>query len=441
LKKQLKKIVWDWQCTPSNAGQTLNKYSIVALLHKTTELCLSKPDLIANGFKRSGIFPWNPQAPDQTKLLPGTIFQKPTDATLPPEHDSQVDFTPIMDTTPHDMSLSTPLFDTTSEVPVIPAMDTTRQIMFTPELDITPEIMVTQEMDTTTQVMVSPVLETEPQDMAISELNTTAEPMDSLELDTTVQSMATSDTETTSQIMATSEMDTTPQSQVMFNPEMDATPEFVSVLAAAPQMESTPKPYWQGKTQTCLNCNRRILQRFFDNHQLSCQVVVASPAVGESSQSKQGTKLDTIPEFSLDDRTTHLNKFEVLLLNPTQVQEFNKLFSAKKFDVSEPIFHSWLSLKLASIPTEAEALDRILKAHTVGNVPKRKQKRKQNLPTGGARYDPTSPEWVSVLEDQENRKKKTPKKTTQEKRANPKKSGPAKVKNSGAKPTRQNPRI
>ena len=110
--------------------------------HKTTELCLSKPDLIANGFKRSGIFPWNPQAPDQTKLLPGTIFQKPTDATLPPEHDSQVDFTPIMDTTPHDMSLSTPLFDTTSEVPVIPAMDTTRQIMFTPELDITPEIMV-----------------------------------------------------------------------------------------------------------------------------------------------------------------------------------------------------------------------------------------------------------------------------------------------------------
>ena len=223
-------------------------------------------------------------------------------------------------------------------------------------------------------------------------------------------------------------------------PDIDATPECVSVLAAAPQMESTPKPYWQGKTQTCLNCNRRILQRFFDNHQLSCQVVVASPAVGESSQSKQGTKLDTIPEFSLDDRTTHLNKFEVLLLNPTQVQEFNKLFSAKKFDVSEPLFHSWLSLKLASIPTEAEALDRILKAHTVGNVPKRKQKRKQNLPTG-ARYDPTSPEWVSVLEDQENRKKKTPKKTTQEKRANPKKSGPAKVKNSGAKPTRQNPRI
>ena len=40
LKKQLKKLAWDWQCTPSNAGNTLNKYSIVALLHQATELCL-----------------------------------------------------------------------------------------------------------------------------------------------------------------------------------------------------------------------------------------------------------------------------------------------------------------------------------------------------------------------------------------------------------------
>ena len=41
--------MWDWQCTPANVGVTLNKYSIVALLHKTTELCLAKPELIDNG--------------------------------------------------------------------------------------------------------------------------------------------------------------------------------------------------------------------------------------------------------------------------------------------------------------------------------------------------------------------------------------------------------
>ena len=112
------------------------------------------------------------------------------------------------------------------------------------------------------------------------------------------------------------------------------------------------------------------------------------------------------------------------------MQEFNKLFSAKKFAVSEPIFHSWLSLKLASIPTEAEALDRVLKAHTMGNVPKRKQKRNQN---------PTSPEWVSVLEDQESRKKKAPKKTTEGKKSTQKKSGakqPSKVNNSAKKKPR-----
>ena len=56
----------------------MNKYSIVALLHQATELCLEKPDLISNGFKRSGLFPWNVLAPDKSKLLPGSVFVTPT---------------------------------------------------------------------------------------------------------------------------------------------------------------------------------------------------------------------------------------------------------------------------------------------------------------------------------------------------------------------------
>ena len=93
-----------------------------------------------------------------------------------------------------------------------------------------------------------------------------------------------------------------------------------------------------------------------------------------------------ISKFSLDDRITQLNKFEVLLLTLIQVKEFNEVFSAKKLDVKEPLFHSWLTLKLAAIPTESEALERVLKAHTVEKVSKRKQKKSQNLPTGAARY-------------------------------------------------------
>ena len=179
----------------------------------------------------------------------------------------------------------------------------------------------------------------------------------------------------------------------------------------------TPKPYWYKKTQICPTCEKRILKRLFKCHSQSCKPVEApiqsmpedfippSKGSNDSSPPSNGTKLDSVPEFSLDERITHLNKFEVLLLNPTQVKEFNDLYSKKIFDVSEPIFHSWLSLKLASIPTEAEALERVLKAHTVQKIPKRKQKKTQNLPTGTARYDPTSPEWISVLTEQENKKK------------------------------------
>ena len=110
----------------------------------------------------------------------------------------------------------------------------------------------------------------------------------------------------------------------------------------------------------------------------------------------------------MDDRLSQLQKYEVLMLSPNQVKEFTALFEAKQFNIPEPLYHSWLTHKLASIPTESEALNRVLSAHTATQVPKQKTNRKQNLPTAAARYDPTSPEWVAVLEDQENRKKTNP---------------------------------
>ena len=62
------------------------------------------------------------------------------------------------------------------------------------------------------------------------------------------------------------------------------------------------------------------------------------------------------------------------------------------------------------------ALSRVLFSHTASQVPKRKAHRKQNLPAGEASYDPTSPEWVSILEEHENRKKlKVPKKVVKTK--------------------------
>ena len=52
----------------------MNKYTVVVLLHQATENCLAKQGIISNGFRRAGLYPWDPTAPDVSKLLPGTIF-------------------------------------------------------------------------------------------------------------------------------------------------------------------------------------------------------------------------------------------------------------------------------------------------------------------------------------------------------------------------------
>ena len=195
-----------------------------------------------------------------------------------------------------------------------------------------------------------------------------------------------------------------------------------------PPQSYTSGAYWAGYTMNCPNCDRRILNKFNDMHISTCKSVETSqtsnpaapttplPKPIRSKPPENETTLVTVQKFTLDDRLNQLQKYEVLMLTPSQVLEFNSLFSAKKFDIGEPLYHCWLTHKLASIPTEAEALSRVLFSHTASQVPKRKAHRKQNLPAGEARYDPTSPEWVSILEEQENRKKlKVPKKVVKTK--------------------------
>ena len=103
------------------------------------------------------------------------------------------------------------------------------------------------------------------------------------------------------------------------------------------------------------------------------------------------TILKTVPEFSIDERIIQLNKFEVLMLTPLQVKEFNEVFVQKDVVYAEPLFNSWLHLNMSTIPTESESIKRILTAHTYSNVPKRRQARQQNLPKGKVRFDPISP--------------------------------------------------
>ena len=57
-----------------------------------------------------------------------------------------------------------------------------------------------------------------------------------------------------------------------------------------------------------------------------------------------------------------LLQLEALFLIEIQQKNFQQLFDERKFEEPNPVFQSWLPLKFASLPTEAEALKSILKA-------------------------------------------------------------------------------
>jgi hypothetical protein len=99
-----------------------------------------------------------------------------------------------------------------------------------------------------------------------------------------------------------------------------------------------------------------------------------------------------------------------VFLKKIQVKEFEDMFSKKQFkSAKDPLYRAWLHLKFAAAGTETEAIDHLLDSKVANNVPKRKTVRKDYRPKGPARHDPTSPEWVSVLEEQQEKQKTAPK--------------------------------
>ena len=63
LKDVLKKKVTKWQQAHTTF---LTKYTVVPLIHSSVEEILTnRPEVIGNGFRRTGLLPWNPAAVDQ----------------------------------------------------------------------------------------------------------------------------------------------------------------------------------------------------------------------------------------------------------------------------------------------------------------------------------------------------------------------------------------
>ena len=73
LKSHLRRALYQWH--QENVGSSINRYSVVPLLYQATEYILrEKPMLIGNGFSKAGMFPWNPNAVDKSRMKPSSIF-------------------------------------------------------------------------------------------------------------------------------------------------------------------------------------------------------------------------------------------------------------------------------------------------------------------------------------------------------------------------------
>ena len=84
LKAGLRKRIGLWQ--HENIGAALTKYSIVPLIHDVTEQILkNKPEVIPNEFRWSGLYTWDPSAPDKAKMIPSKVFAPPSKVSAGPE--------------------------------------------------------------------------------------------------------------------------------------------------------------------------------------------------------------------------------------------------------------------------------------------------------------------------------------------------------------------
>ena len=137
--------------------------------------------------------------------------------------------------------------------------------------------------------------------------------------------------------------------------------------------------------------------------------------------------LSDLPDF-----TPHnLYQFEAVFLTKEQVEKCEQMYR-DRVKSSNGIYLAWKALKVATLPTEAEAVDSVLESHSPNNIQKRKAPSGRKVPTGMARWDPTSKEWMEIYEETAAKKAK-PK--TARKVSNGKDTASAKKSSAGKKST------
>ena len=116
-----------------------------------------------------------------------------------------------------------------------------------------------------------------------------------------------------------------------------------------------------------------------------------------------------------------LHQFEAIFLMEDQKTMFEKMFHDKKLDDKNTLFQSWLPMKLATLPSEVQALDAVIESRSPKDIPQRKKRTNRGLPVGQDRFNPTSEEWKKIMENQKKPKETNSQNTTKKKRGRPKK--------------------
>ena len=118
------------------------------------------------------------------------------------------------------------------------------------------------------------------------------------------------------------------------------------------------------------------------------------------------------PEFTtlrtetLEERLQKLQRFQLVMLEPKQISEFEKHFQGGvRFEYSHFLWQSWLHIKLATIVSEKEAVDACLQAKIPRNIPKRVTTRKVKQPIGPDRIDPSSSAYIEIFKKRQEEEK------------------------------------
>ena len=74
LKNEMKKMTQVWSNHPDNQGKTIGKYEVIRVVFPALVKALSNKTNIKEGFRASGLYPWDPSQVDFSRMEASNVF-------------------------------------------------------------------------------------------------------------------------------------------------------------------------------------------------------------------------------------------------------------------------------------------------------------------------------------------------------------------------------